>query len=115
MPSRPVRTTPWRRYCSASRASRSSFRTRHPPSLVVMFLFAWKLNETKSPKEPIRLPFQVLPKRLRGVLDNPQPALRRQGIQAVAVHRQAGQVDRDDRPGARRDGRLDAAEVDRCG
>ena len=32
------------------------------PSVVVMFLFAWKLIETKSPNEPMRLPFHVLPK-----------------------------------------------------
>jgi hypothetical protein len=35
------------------------FSTRQPPSPVVMFLLAWKLNETKSPKEPIGLPFQL--------------------------------------------------------
>ena len=62
MPSRPERTTPCSRYCSASFASASSFITRQPPSIVVMFLFAWKLNETKSPVVPIGLPFQLLPK-----------------------------------------------------
>jgi len=32
-----------------------------PPSMVVIFLFAWKLKDTKSPNVPIRLPCQVLP------------------------------------------------------
>jgi len=27
-----------------------------------MFLLAWKLKETRSPKEPIGLPFQLAPK-----------------------------------------------------
>ena len=30
--------------------------------MVVTFLLAWKLKETKSPNEPMRRPFQLLPK-----------------------------------------------------
>src|SRR5665811_80501 len=61
MPSQPLRDTPCRRYFSASAASSALFSTRQPPSEVVMFLLAWKLNETKSPNEPIGFPCQVEP------------------------------------------------------
>ncbi len=46
------------------------------------------------------------------VLDDAKPVLPRDRVQAVAVDRKAGQVDRDDRAGPRRDRRLDASEVD---
>jgi len=39
---------------AASRASASLLSTRQPPSMVVMFLLAWKLNETKSRRKPSR-------------------------------------------------------------
>ncbi len=78
-----------------------------------MFLFAWKLIETKSPNEPIRFPLPGAAERLRGVLDDAQLVLfAARPYRAVAVHREAGEVDRDHGPGARRDGGLEAAEVD---
>lgn len=51
---------------------------------------------------------------LRGVLHHPQAAPPGDGVQPVAVDGEPGQVDRQDRPGARRHGRLDPAEVDRA-
>src|SRR5882762_8904894 len=43
------RLMPWKRSSSTIAASRSSLSTRAPPSMVVMFLLGWKLNDTMSP------------------------------------------------------------------
>ena len=67
-----------------------------------MFLLAWKLKETKSPKEPIRRPFQRAAEGLGRVLDHAQAggccAMR---VEPVAVDRQPREVDRDDGARAR--------------
>ena len=49
------------------------------------------------------------------VFDDAQVVFLGDGVQAVHVHRQAGQVNRDDRLGARGDGRLDLVQVDIAG
>ena len=64
-----------------------------------MFLFAWKLKETKSPKEPILLPFQVLPKDCAASSTTRSLCRQAMRVQPVAVDRQAGKVDGDDRSG----------------
>src|SRR5216684_3085312 len=46
------RLMPWKRSSSTIAASRSSLSARAPPSMVVMFLLGWKLNETMSPAAP---------------------------------------------------------------
>ena len=51
------RLMPWKRSSSTMAASRSSFTTSAPPSMVVMFLLGWKLNDTRSPVEPISFPW----------------------------------------------------------
>ncbi len=50
--------------------------------------------------------------RLAGVLDDRQPVTIGDGHDGVHVRRQAEQVDRADRPGPRRDGRLDPVGID---
>ncbi len=47
---------PWKRSFSISRASSSLRTLSAPPSIEVMFLLGWKLNDTMSPSEPIFLP-----------------------------------------------------------
>ena len=50
------RAMPWKRSFSTEAASAASFTTSAPPSMVVMFLLGWKLNETRSPGAPTGLP-----------------------------------------------------------
>ena len=69
-----------------------------PPSIVVTFLLAWKLNETKSPKEPMRLPRQVEPNACAASSITRSLCSLRDGVEPVHVDRQAGQVDRHDAP-----------------
>ena len=49
---------------------------------------------------------------LGGVLHDAQVVLLGDGVEPVAVHRQPGKIDGNDRPGGGRDGGLDAAEVE---
>ena len=62
MPSVPPRAMPWSRSVSPRHASPGSFTMNQaPPSAVVMFLFGWKLKETKSPQEPTACPSELGP------------------------------------------------------
>ena len=49
---------------------------------------------------------------LGGVLHHPQPAALRQVVEPIEIDRQAGEVHRHDRLGARRDRRFGLVEVD---
>ena len=78
-----------------------------------MFLLAWKLNETKSPKAAdAACRCQMAPMDCAASSITRRLVLAGDGVEPVAVHRQAGEVDRDDGAGLGRDGGLDAVEVD---
>ncbi|MEI2807223.1 MAG: hypothetical protein V9G18_15220 [Albidovulum sp.] len=55
------------------------------------------------------------PDRLGGVLEHAQTVRAGDRVQSLAVDRQAGKVDRQQQPGARRDRRLDSRQVDVAG
>ena len=67
--------------------------------------------QTKSPKLPMRLPFQVAPRPARRLRSR---AVRGDGdgVEAVPVHRQAGEIDREDGAGPLGDRGFDALEID---
>jgi hypothetical protein len=67
---------------------------------------------TECPNPP---PLPGASEGLRRVLHHAQAAPPRDGVQPVAVDGEPGEIDREDRAGARRDGRPDAVEVDRAG
>ena len=83
--------------------------------MVVMFLFGWKLNETRSPIAPMRRPLPLAAHGLRRILHDPQAMAARDGVQGVAVHRQSGKIHRQQRARRRRDGGLDALQIDVAG
>ncbi len=105
------RTMPWKRIRSTAAASAASFTTSAPPSMVVMFLLGWKLNDTRSPVEPTSRPRSARADRERRVLHHAHAvALRepgeRVGCDGCVVVR--GQQ----HARARRDRRVGRGEVD---
>ena len=88
-------------------ASWSSFVVMMPPSPQVRFLLDWNENDARCPRQPGGPVLVARPVGVGGVLDDEQLVLPRDGHDGVHVGRLAGEVDRDDGAGARRDGGLD--------
>ena len=78
--------------------------------MVVMFLLGWKLNDTRSPKLPMRCP-PICADRVGGILHYAQVALPGDRVETVHVHCQPGEVHRHDRPGAWRDCGLELVQI----
>ncbi len=83
--------------------------------MVVMFLLGWKLKPTRSPKAPIRRSPPGAADGVGGVFDDPQTAALGQSVERVHVDRQAREMHRHDRPGARGEGRFDLLQVEVAG
>ena len=63
----------------------------------------WNENDAMWPSEPAGRPLIARAVRVRGVFDHDQPVLAREGHDRVHVGGLTGEVDGDDRLGARRD------------
>ena len=84
---------PWKRSSSTGAASRSSFSTSAPPSMVVMFLLGWKLNETMSPWRRRAARPSARADRQRRVLDHAHPVRAARRRRAASRSTGRGEVD----------------------
>ena len=90
----------------AGRRARSSSVVTKPPSPVIRFFVAYRLN-IAGPNWPARRPRYVAPCAWAGVLDDREAVPVGDRDERVHVGHEPVQVDRHDRPGPRRDRRLD--------